>query len=293
MSGTSEALRDCGRSHGGRPSSYPWLLLPAIALLLFAFLVPVLGMAGRSVTGANGLSLEAYLRFLTHPVYLQVLLRTFRTAAVVTLLVLVLAYPVSYLLNLVGSKTARILTIAVVVPFFTSIMVRTYAWMVLLGRRGIINEYAQQLGLTERPLDLLYTEGAVLVGMTYVLLPYMILTLYSVMRHIDPTLMRAAQNLGAGGLEAFRRVFLPLTLPGMVSGSLLVFILGVGFFITPALMGGPGDALIATLINREIELATNWAFGSAMAVVLLATTLLGFLVYYRLFGLGRLLESKP
>jgi ABC-type spermidine/putrescine transport system permease subunit I len=192
----------------------------------------------------------------------------------------------------VGRRTARVLTIAVVLPFFTSVMVRTFAWIVILGRRGFVNEYLGWLGVIDVPLNLLYNPSAVLLGMTYVMLPYMILTLHSVMRGIDRNLLRAAQNLGAGSVETFWRVVLPLTLPGIMSGSLLVFLLSLGFFITPALMGGPADLLVATVVQREIELTMNWGFGCAMAMTLLAITLLGFVLYYRLAGFGRLLSAE-
>jgi len=179
-----------------------------------------------------------------------------------------------------------------VLPFFTSIIVRTYAWMVLLGRNGIVNQYLTAVGLTDKPLALLYNQGGVLIGMTYVLLPYMVLTVYSVMLGIDPGLIRAAHSLGASRLQAFRRVFLPLSLPGIAGGTLLVFILSLGFFITPALMGGPSDVMIAMLIEREVEITLNWSFASALAVVLLALTLVGFLGYNRIVRLERIFEGR-
>jgi putative spermidine/putrescine transport system permease protein len=164
--------------------------------------------------------------------------------------------------------------------------------MVLLGRNGIVNQYLTALGLTDKPLGLLYNQGGVLIGMAYVLLPYMVLTIYSVMLGIDLSLIRAAHSLGASRLQAFRRVFLPLSLPGIAGGTLLVFILSLGFFITPALMGGPGDVMIAMLIEREVEITLNWSFASALAVVLLALTLVGFLGYNRIVRLERIFEGR-
>ena len=156
-----------------------------------------------------------------------------------------------------------------VLPFFTSIIVRTYAWMVLLGRNGVVNQYLAALGLTERPLPLLYNQAGVLIGMSYVLLPFMVLTLYSVMSGIDPGLVRAAHSLGAERFQAFRRVFLPLSLPGVAGGTLLVFILSLGFFITPPSWEAPRTSMIAMLIEREVEFTLNWSFASALAVILL------------------------
>jgi putative spermidine/putrescine transport system permease protein len=257
--------------------------------VLFAY--PLLGIINRSVYKA-GYTLDFYRQIFRVPVYLQVLWGTFRVSALVTLLCLALGYPLAYVLANCRPRTARLLTIIVILPFFTSIIVRTYAWMVLLGRNGIVNQYLMALGLTDEPLPLLYNQAGVVIGMSYVLLPYMVLTVYSVMQGIDPGLVRAAHSLGASRLQAFRRVFLPLSLPGIAGGTLLVFILSLGFFITPALMGGPGDVMIAMLIEREVEITLNWSFASALAVVLLALTLVGFAGYNRIVRLERIFEGR-
>jgi ABC-type spermidine/putrescine transport system permease subunit I len=272
---------------------YLVLLLPAILVLLALFVYPLLGLADRSVYRPKvGYTLEFYGRIWQVPVYLHVIGRTFRTSALVTLLCLALGYPLAFLLATLRPRIARLLLIVVVLPFFTSIIVRTYAWMVLLGRNGIVNQYLTWLGLTEAPLPLLYNQGGVLIGMTYVLLPYMVLTVYSVMRGIEPGLVRAAHSLGASRWQAFRRVFLPLSLPGIAGGTLLVFILSLGFFITPALMGGPSDVMIAMLIEREVEFTLNWSFASALAVILLLLTLAGFAGYNRIVRLERVFEAR-
>jgi len=272
---------------------YLLILLPATVVLLALFVYPLLGLVDRSVykRGA-GYTLEFYGQIWRVPVYLQVIGRTFRISALVTLMCLALGYPVAYLLAMLRPRLARLLMIVVVLPFFTSIIVRTYAWMVLLGRNGVVNQYLTGLGLTDMPLPLLYNQGGVLIGMTYVLLPYMILTIYSVMHGIEPGLIRAAHSLGASRWQAFRRVFLPLSLPGIAGGTLLVFILGLGFFITPALMGGPSDVMIAMLIEREVEFTLNWSFASALAVILLILTLVGFVGYNRIVSLERVFEAR-
>jgi len=197
----------------------------------------------------------------------------------------------AYVLATVRPRLARWLTIIVVLPFLTSIIVRTYAWMVLLGRNGVVNQYLVAAGLTPAPLPLLYNQAGVVIGMTYVLLPFMVLTLASVMQGIDPAFLRAAHSLGASRLQAFRRVFLPLSIPGVAGGALLVFILSLGFYITPALMGGPSDVMIAMLIEREVEFTLNWSFASALGSILLVLTLAAFVVYYRLMRLERLFEG--
>ena len=267
------------------------MLLPAVLVLAVLFAYPLLGIVNRSVYKA-GYTLDMYRQIFRVPVYLQVILATFKVSALVTMVCLALGYPLAYVLATRRPRTAQLLMIIVVLPFFTSIIVRTYAWMVLLGRNGIVNQYLMALGFTDKPLLLLYNQGGVVIGMSYVLLPYMVLTVYSVMRGIDPRLVRAAHSLGASRLQAFRRVFLPLSLPGIAGGTLLVFILSLGFFITPALMGGPGDMMIAMLIEREVEITLNWSFASAMAVILLALTLVGFTGYNRIVRLERVFEGR-
>jgi putative spermidine/putrescine transport system permease protein len=269
---------------------YLLLLLPALLTLGAFFVYPLFGILLRSVY-KNGYTLESYRQVVRTSVYLMVIALTFRTAAVVTMIALLLGYPLAYVLANVRPRLARVLVVIVVLPFLTSIIVRTYAWMVLLGRNGVVNHYLQALGLTDGPLRLLYNQAGVVVGMTYVLLPFMVLTLASVMRGIDPALLRAAHSLGASRWQAFRRIFLPLSAPGIAGGTLLVFILSLGFFITPALMGGPSDVMIAMLIEREVEFTLNWSFASTLAVILLVLTLVGFAAYYRLMRLERLFEG--
>ena len=266
------------------------LLLPALLALLVLFVYPLLGILNRSVF-KGGYTLTFYRQALGEPVYLTVMGLTFRTAALVTLVCLALGYPLAYVLVSVRPRVARLLLIVVVLPFFTSIIVRTYAWMVLLGRTGIVNDSLLALRLVDQPLRLLYNPAGVLLGMSYVLLPYMVLTAFSVMRGIDPGLIRAAHGLCASRLQAFWRVFLPLSLPGVAGGTLLVFILSLGFFITPRLMGSPSDVMIAMLIEHEVEFTLNWSFASALAVILLALTLAGFALCNRVVRLDRLFQS--
>lgn len=272
---------------------YLLLLVPAVLVLLALFVYPLLGVADRSIYKPRvGYTLDYYAQIWRVPVYLTVIWRTFEISALVTLLCLALGYPLAYLLATLRPRVAQLLMIVVILPFFTSIIVRTYAWMVLLGRNGVVNQYLTWLGFTAAPLPLLYNKGGVLIGMTYVLLPYMVLTVYSVMRGIDPAFIRAAHSLGASRWQAFRKVFLPLSVPGIAGGTLLVFILSLGFFITPALMGGPSDVMIAMLIEREVEFTLNWSFASALAVILLVLTLIGFVGYNRIVRLERVFEAR-
>ena len=274
-----------------RPSNQLVWLLPVVAFLAVFFIYPLVGVVARSFGGAP-LGLGHYARAVQQPVYLWVVLNTFGISASVAVICLVLGYPVAYVLARVPPRVLRVLIIFIIVPYFTGSLVRTYAWMVLLGREGVVNQFLVRIGFTERPLPLMYNRFAVLVGMSYVLLPYMVLALYGVMKGIDPGLLRAARSLGATGPQAFGRVFLPLTLPGIGGGGLLVFILSLGFFITPALMGSPRETMIAMVIENQVGVVMNWGFASALAMVLLVCTVLGFLVYDRLLGLERLFEAK-
>jgi putative spermidine/putrescine transport system permease protein len=266
------------------------MVVPAILLLAVVFIYPVAALMLRSFYGESGFTVAQYKEIFHNDVYFVVIGLTFRIAALVTLICLSLGYPVSYLMTHVGPNTSRLLMITVVLPYFTSVIVRTYAWLILLGRAGVINQILAAVGVINKPVDMLYNQFGVTVGMSYVLLPVMVLTLSTVMRGIDQHLIRAAYSLGASKSLAFWRIFLPLSVPGIAGGSLLVFILAVGFFITPALMGGPRDITIAMLIEREVEITVNWPFASALATVLLIVTLSAFVAYSRFIRLAQFLE---
>jgi len=271
---------------------YLLLLLPGVLYLLVFFVYPMAGMLWRSVSSPSGMTLHFYGRLLREPVYFKVFVTSFEIALEVTLLTLVLAYPLAYFLARLQPRVTNVLLVMVVLPFFTSTLVRTYAWMVLLGTQGLVNQALVGLRVPGAPVRLLYNRTGVLIGMSYILLPYMILTLYSVMRGIDRGLLQAAASVGAGPLRAFWRVFLPLSLPGVAAGSLLTFILGLGFFITPALMGGARDTMISVIIEQQVEQLLDWHFASALSTVLLAVTAVAFVVYDRVVGMERLFEAR-
>jgi ABC-type spermidine/putrescine transport system permease subunit I len=262
------------------------MLAPALLFLALMFGLPLAGIIGRGFESAHQ-PLENYAEIFGSDIYFLIIARTFRIAATVTLICVLVGYPAAYVLAHASPRSARILMIAVIVPYFTSVIVRTYAWIVLLGKEGLVNQQLLRFGLGRA--ELLYNETGVLIGMAYVLLPFMIITLFTVMKGIDQGLVRAAYVLGASRFYAFRRVFLPLSLPGLAGGMMLVFILAVGFYITPALMGGPNDVTIAMLIQREVEITVNWSFASALATVLLVTTLATFACYARFIRIERLL----
>lgn len=221
-------------------------------------------------------------------IYRTIFARTFGIAAGVTLITLVLSFPLAWLLASLSGPTAARLILLVLLPFWTSILVRTAAWTVLLQRSGILNELLLGLHVTHHPIDLMYTRIGLIIAMTHIQLPFTLLPIYSVMRTISPSQMRAAYSLGARPFAAFRRVYLPQVMPGVMAGCLLTFILCLGYFITPALVGGPADQLIANFISNYINVDLNWPMAAALSVILLALTLGLFGAFARLFGIDRM-----
>jgi len=267
------------------------LLLPAIALLVVVFLAPLVWFFVQSLSSIGTFSeiVEQFVAVLGSKAVLTALSSTNWISLLVTLLVLLLSYPLAYYLATHSDWRFSLILFCIVVPYFTSVIVRTYSWMVLLGRNGLVNNLLLTLGVINEPLTLLYSKTGILIGMVYVLLPYMVLTLYASLKAIDPGLMRAARGLGASWWFAFTRVYFPLSLHGVVSGSLIVFILALGFFITPALMGGPSDVMIAMLVERAVEVTFDWASAAIMSVLLLGATLGLYAIYYRVTDLRRMM----
>jgi putative spermidine/putrescine transport system permease protein len=267
------------------------LLLPAIVLLVVVFLAPLVWFYIQSLSSIGTFSeiVEQFVVVLGSKAVLTALSSTNWISLLVTLLVLVLSYPLAYYLATHSDWRFSLILFCIVVPYFTSVIVRTYSWMVLLGRNGLVNNLLLTLGVINEPLTLLYSKTGILIGMVYVLLPYMVLTLYASLKAIDPGLMRAARGLGASGWFAFTRVYFPLSLHGVVSGSLIVFILALGFFITPALMGGPSDVMLAMLVERAVEVTFDWASAAIMSLLLLVATLGLYAIYYRVTDLRRMM----
>jgi len=261
------------------------LVLPGVVFLAVFFLAPLVMMSLRSVTDPQDAGLSNYTRFFADEAYLRVLINTFWIALVSTVTCLVVGYPFAYLMTVVSGRVAGLLLIAVLLPFWSSLLVRTFAWQVILRDTGIINRFLLDLGLISSPLTLIRTTLGVILGMSHILLPFMVLPLYAVMRRIDPEYGRAAANLGAPPMSAFLRVFVPLSLPGVVAGCLLVFVLALGFYITPALLGGLHDQMISQLIVQQIQQRLDWGFGTAMSVVLMVITLVILFVASRLVRL--------
>jgi ABC-type spermidine/putrescine transport system permease subunit I len=259
------------------------LSVPAMLLLLTLFAAPLLRLLALSVAGG---SLVAYERALTNELYLRVIFETFKIAAIVTLLTLALGYPVAYVMATSGRVWQLVGIAFVLLPFWTSILVRTYAWMVMLGRNGVVNRTLIGWGVIDSPLPLLNNLAGVLIGMVHVLLPYMILPVFNAVKKVDPNLVLAAEGLGAPRWRAFLRVTLPLTMNGVVAGVTLVFTLSLGFFITPALLGGGRVVMIANLIEEQVRELLNWAFAGALSAILLALTLAAF------WGISRIARTR-
>ena len=224
--------------------------------------------------------------------YLKSFYVTFRNAAAVTLFTLLLGYPMAGLLLKATERWQKVLTICILLPFWTSVLVRTYAWMILLGRNGLINAMLLKTGIIDSPLQLIFNTPGTIIGMTHIMLPYMIFPLYSVMRNIDPRVISAAYNLGAKPWQAFLKVFLPLSLPGVFGGGILVFIISLGFFITPALMGGQQDLMVAVLIERRVMQLLQWGLSAALSLVLLTATLLLVLLVRRFMRIQALFGGR-
>jgi ABC-type spermidine/putrescine transport system permease subunit I len=250
----------------------PWRTsLPAIPLLAFLAIVyawPIGNLLTYSFTDPSP-GLMHYRHLIKTPVYAWVFLRTFGLAGFVTIFTLLIAYPAAYhLASINGPRRIKILLL-ILIPSWTSVLVRSFGWMILLGRHGIVNSLILAAGLATRPLVLMFDTQAVALAMIAILLPFAVVPLATRMRGIDPMLLQAAQNLGAGRLDCFLRIHLPLSLPGIVAGGSLVFVLSLGFFITPSLLGGTRDITAAMLIMQQFQALLNWGFGAALSAVLL------------------------
>ncbi|WP_028137860.1 ABC transporter permease subunit [Bradyrhizobium japonicum] len=273
------------------------LLLPALAFLAFIYLLPLIDLIRISVSGPSWTSY--FERVFAIPLYWDSLVRTMQISVTVACLCLLFGYPTALLIHRSRGIAQALIATAIVLPYFIAILIRTYAWMVLLGRNGPVNKMLVSIGILSEPVQLLFNRGTVLLGMTAVLLPLMVLTIYSSVARLDQSLTRAALASGAGPIAAFWRVMLPLTLPGMGAGFLLVFVAAIGFFITPTLLGGPGDQMFAMHITQQADSVTSEGFLQALGVVLLTITLAvvavagRFLGFEFIWGGRKLTEATP
>lgn len=272
-----------------RKSVFPlWTTLPTLMLLLMLFVYPIGRMLLTSVVGTNGLTAELYAQMFRDRVYVDIIFSTFRISFVVTILCLVLGYPVAYFATVSTRRVRNLILLATLLPFMLDFLVRNYSWMILLGRFGFINRLLLLTGLVREPLQLMHNSFAVYVGMVQIQLPLMVLTLFSVMRGIDRNLLRAAHASGANSVRSWLHVFWPLSLPGVIGGSLLTFVTSLAFFITPALLGGRGDVMITQWIVILVTTILDWRQAASLSVLLLAATLVILVLYNRWFGVEQL-----
>lgn len=248
------------------------LIVPGLLLIAVIALAPISWLFWLSFRGAAGFTGEHYLRLL-HPTFLYALETTFELAFLVTAICIVLGYPLAYAISEARPRIASVMLMLVMFPIWTSLLVRCYAWLVLLQRRGLINNWLIDLGIIERPLQIMHNFTGTTIGMVHVMLPFMVLPLYGSLRGISRDYVRAAASLGASPFKVFWQVLVPLSLPGLAAGSIIVFVLCLGFFVTPALLGGGRVTTWSMQIERNITYYADWGAASALGVVLLAMTL--------------------
>jgi ABC-type spermidine/putrescine transport system permease subunit I len=256
------------------------LLGPPLVFLVVVFVLPLARVIWGSVF-APDFTLAFYERMWRTPVYGRVFWITLKISLLTTVFAALLGYPAAYFLAGVKPRTRQVLLLCVIVPFFLSVLVRNYVWMILLQRTGLLNRKLVEWGVITAPLDLMYNEFGVLVAMVNMLLPYMIFPVLSALLAIPPELRHASASLGAHPARTFWRVTLPLSMPGVAAGALLVFIVSLGFFITPALLGGPRQMMVSNLIEFSVRQVLNWPFAFALANTLLIGTLLLYAIYIR------------
>ena len=261
------------------------LLAPAVLIAVFAFLVPLARLVGLSFSSPAGW-FAAYGHLLGDDIYVRVFANTFFIAIVVTLLALVIAFPVAFALTRLSRNWRGVVFACVLLPLWISVLVRTFSWMLLLERNGPLNRLLIASGLADQPLALLFNHTAVLIGMVHVLLPYAVLPIYAALAHIDPSLLRASEGLGASRLTTFVRVLLPLSFRGVATAATFTFLLSLGFFVTPMLLGGLSSLTLSMLIDNFVSDRLDWPLAAAASVVLLLSALVVVAIAARFVSIG-------
>jgi len=274
--GQAQALNEVALA--GQERREQWTLLglstPAILVIAIVVLVPVGWLFYLSFVGSDGeFSLEHYKKMIEYKSYARVFMTTFQVSLLTTLICILLGYPLAYFLAHLPGRWTGLFMLAVLLPFWTSLLVRTYAWLVLLQRKGILNDFAMQIGLWDSPIKLVHNMTGTLIGMAHIMLPFLVLPLYGAMKKIEPDMMHAASNLGASPIRSFWNVYFPLSVSGLVAGALIVFVLCLGFYVTPAVLGGGRVVMVATQITAILEYRFDWGAASALGVVLLIATI--------------------
>lgn len=268
-----------GRSRPRRTYKYLGYTVPLIVVIFLGFNLPLFFMLRRSALVEGELTSQYYSAVIHSPVYMAVIFDTLKIAAITTVICTLIGYPLALWVSRLGPKGRALALLGIGLPFLISILVRTYSWVVVLGNNGIVNRTLIATGIIDRPLQLLYNTRGVLIGTINILLPFMVLPLYVAMTSIDNRLIYASRSLGASPRQTFQRVFLPLTLPALGAGCILVFILTFGFFVTPAILGGGRVSMIANMLDTLVNRMPRWNLAAAISTVLLAITLTGFMIY--------------
>lgn len=283
----------------GIPTARAWRARPglmvagALAFCAIVYLGPMLSLFSWAFRDPQtGWSLTQLWRVIGDDAYHLAFLTTFKIAATTTLVCVLIGYPYAYLMATSSPRLAALLAAAVMIPFWTSVLARSLAWMILLGRKGIVNEWLVGLGVVERPVALLFNSIGVQIGMVHVLLPFMVLPIWSILSRLDASLPKAARSLGASPTQAFLHVTLPLSLPGLAAGATLVFMFAIGFYITPALLGGPNDLTIASLIEMVVRDLLDWSFGAMLSLALLVLVAAVFAFGAVFAGAGRIAGTE-
>ena len=261
------------------------LVSPGLLLLALAFFLPIARMLGLSVMAEEGgFTLAHFAQFVSEPYYLGVLWRTIRLSFIITLVSALIGFPLAYIMARTGPRARLWLIIVILLPLMTSVVIRTFGWMVIFERGGIVSGTLYDLGLVKRNFTLMRTETAIVIGMVQVLLPFMTLSILGVITRIDQRLEEAARTMGCNFLQSFRHVVLPLSMPGIAAGSLLAFTLSASSFVTPSLLGGPRLQVLASSIYSSVTQTLDWHFAAAQAVILFFGIALTLIPYFRLTG---------
>lgn len=267
------------------------LMAPALFVVVVLLVVPLAWLSWESVYHDGGFTLANYRRIFTGA-YLDTFLLTFKLSMIVTGITLLLGYPVAYFAASISPRCSALVLGMVILPFWTSVLVRTYAWLVLLQRTGLINKALLGMGLIDRPLQLSYNQFGTIIAMVHILLPFMVLPLYSAMQKIPQNLSQAGASLGGSPMHVFLRVFLPLSMSGVLAGVTLVFVLCLGFYITPELMGGGKSMMVSMIVSRNVEIYNSWGAASSVSVALLICVFAIFYAVSRVIPLEKTLGAK-
>ncbi|SDM66324.1 putative spermidine/putrescine transport system permease protein [Fictibacillus solisalsi] len=265
------------------------LLLPILVIFIFFFLLPLFFLFITSFKTfdassgiANEWTIQNYVKFLSDPFYLGIVWRTVKIALLTTIITIVISYPVAFHISKANGRIKNYLTLLVLSPLLISMVIRCYGWSILLSNNGVVNNTLMSLGWIDKPLTLLYTELSVVIGMVHVLFPYMVLSIMGSLERIDPSVIRASQNLGAGPVRTFFSIVLPLTLPGIFAGSVMVFSLSVSSFVTPAILGGPQVKVMSYLAYEQAAVLLNWPYGAAIGFLLIFIATITIIMYSKI-----------